>query len=77
MTHEELIEKGDRRYTGDKIDVYFNLKICQHSGVCTTGLPAVFELKRKPWILPDNESPQDVAELIKKCPSGALQYIFK
>jgi hypothetical protein len=29
---KELLEAGYRAYTGEKIDVYFNTAICQHSG---------------------------------------------
>ena len=31
---KELLEAGYRAYTGEKIDVYFNTAICQHSGNC-------------------------------------------
>lgn len=29
---KELLDAGYRAYTGEKIDVYFNTDICQHSG---------------------------------------------
>ena len=31
---KELLEAGYRAYTGEKIDVYFNTAIRQHSGNC-------------------------------------------
>ena len=31
---EELTDAGYRRYSGDKIDVYFNSAICRHSANC-------------------------------------------
>ena len=34
---KELLEAGYRAYTGEKIDVYFNTAICQHSGNCVRG----------------------------------------
>ncbi len=77
LTERELLDKGFRKYYGEEIDVFFNLDICQHAGVCTRTLPKVFNLKRKPWILPDAEPKQAVADMIVTCPSGALQYIFK
>ena len=77
LTEQELLDKGYRKYYGEEIDVYFNLDICQHSGICTMTLPDVFDLKRKPWILPDAKPKQAVADMIVTCPSGALQYIFK
>lgn len=30
---EELTAAGYRRYSGDKIDVYFNSAICRHSAI--------------------------------------------
>ncbi|CAH5135016.1 hypothetical protein AI2861V1_0881 [Klebsiella pneumoniae] len=49
---KELLEAGYRAYTGEKIDVYFNTAICQHSGNCVRGSAKLFNLKRKPWIIP-------------------------
>lgn len=31
---KDLLDAGYRAYTGEKIDVYFNTGICQHSGNC-------------------------------------------
>ncbi|AKJ41982.1 (4Fe-4S)-binding protein [Pragia fontium] len=72
--NNELIEKGYRRYVGNKIDVYFNTNICQHSGNCVRGNHAIFNLSRKPWIVPDNATLEEVKRVIDTCPSGALQY---
>ncbi len=44
---KELLEAGYRAYTGEKIDVYFNTDICQHSGNCVCGSAKLFNLKRK------------------------------
>ncbi len=30
---KELLDAGYRAYTGEKIDVYFNTGMCQHSGI--------------------------------------------
>ena len=57
-----LLDGGYRCYTGEKIDVYFNTAICQHSGNCVRGNGKLFNLKRKPWIMPDEV---DVAKLVK------------
>ncbi|QIK57847.1 hypothetical protein G7059_08360 [Erysipelothrix sp. HDW6A] len=77
MTEKELLEKGYRKYVGTKVDVYFNKDICQHSGICVKGLSEVFDLNRKPWIIPDNATEEALINLIDSCPSGALQYIVK
>lgn len=57
-----------------KIDVYFNTGICKHSGNCVRGSAALFDLKRKPWIAPDEVDAETVVRVIDTCPSGALKY---
>ncbi|MEL9613188.1 (4Fe-4S)-binding protein [Escherichia coli] len=54
---QALLDGGYRCYTGEKIDVYFNTAICQHSGNCVRGNGKLFNLKRKPWIMPDRLAP--------------------
>jgi uncharacterized Fe-S cluster protein YjdI/CDGSH-type Zn-finger protein len=63
-----------RTYRGSKIEVSFDLDQCIHIGECLRRLPETFELHRRPWILPDAASPDDVAATVERCPSGALQY---
>jgi len=61
-------------YRGRDIEVSFDLDICIHVGECLRGEPAVFQLKRRPWVLPDAGRADAIAEVIHRCPSGALQY---
>ncbi len=63
-----------KTYSGKDVDVSFDPEICIHSGNCVRGLPAVFDAKRRPWILPDGAAVDEVIEQVKRCPSGALQY---
>lgn len=63
-----------RRYRADGIIVYFDARKCWHSGVCVKGLPAVFDVKRRPWIDPTADSPEVIAARIDLCPSAALTY---
>ncbi|KAA1051127.1 (4Fe-4S)-binding protein [Pseudocitrobacter sp. 73] len=74
---KELLDAGYRVYTGEKIDVYFNTTLCQHSGNCVRGNSKPFNLKRKPWIMPDNVESTVVQQVIDTCPSGALKYRTK
>jgi uncharacterized Fe-S cluster protein YjdI/CDGSH-type Zn-finger protein len=61
-------------YRGRDIEVSFDLDICVHIGECLRGQPQVFELNRRPWILPDMADGDEVAEIVRLCPSGALLY---
>jgi len=62
-----------KAYTGKDIVVSFDAQLCQHSGTCVRGLPEVFDVNRRPWILPDAAAADDVAATVARCPSGALR----
>jgi uncharacterized Fe-S cluster protein YjdI len=64
-------------YETDEITVTFAPDICQHSGVCLGGLPAVFDIRRKRWVAPENAPAAEVAAQVARCPSGALQSQIK
>jgi uncharacterized Fe-S cluster protein YjdI/CDGSH-type Zn-finger protein len=61
-------------YRGRDVEVSFDLDICIHVGECLRGERQVFELKRRPWILPDAAGAEEVANVVRRCPSGALLY---
>lgn len=63
-----------KSYRGNAIEVTFDLEQCTHIGECLRRSPEVFQLRRRPWILPDAATADDVADVIERCPSGALQY---
>lgn len=63
-----------RTYRGDAIEVSFDFAKCVHIGECLRGAPEVFELGRRPWVVPDAASADEVAAVVERCPSGALQY---
>ncbi len=63
-----------RTYRGDAIEVSFDLDLCTHIGECLRRQPEVFELRRRPWIVPDAASADEIAAVVERCPSGALQY---
>jgi uncharacterized Fe-S cluster protein YjdI len=57
------------------VTVTFDPNVCKHSGVCIRSLPAVFDVKLKRWVQPDNAPAADVIAAVRKCPSGALQIV--
>lgn len=61
-------------YAGKEITIHDNRGVCAHAGYCTDNSPSVFNVKKKPWIDPDGESPDKIAKTIEMCPSGALSY---
>ena len=60
-------------YQNDQVRVTFDPNVCIHSGVCLRTLPAVFDVRVKRWIQPDNASADAVMSAVAKCPSGALK----
>jgi len=67
-------EQMRKVYRGQDIEVSFDLDICVHIGECLRGQRQVFQLHRRPWILPDLAAADEVADVIQRCPSGALLY---
>ena len=63
-----------RAYTGERVTVYYDARRCLQFAECIRGLPGVFDVEERPWIHPDNAEPERVAEVIRRCPSGALHY---
>lgn len=77
LLEKELLAHDYKKYRGKEVDVYFNLNICEHSGNCIRNNTQVFNVDRKPWILPDAGSVEEVTATVNTCPSGALIYIKK
>ncbi|MFD7510449.1 (4Fe-4S)-binding protein [Streptomyces sp. NPDC059853] len=65
---------GKKSYEGRSITVTFEAARCQHAAACVHGLPEVFDTARRPWIRPDAAEAERLAEVVRRCPSGALQY---
>ena len=68
------VEDKQENYGGREITIHDNRGLCAHAGHCTDGHPAVFRMKQEPWIAPDAAGREDIAAVIRKCPSGALSY---
>jgi uncharacterized Fe-S cluster protein YjdI len=63
-----------RAYEAPEITVTFEARRCLHAAECVNGLPEVFDTSRRPWIRPDGAPADRLAEVVRRCPSGALQY---
>jgi CDGSH-type Zn-finger protein/uncharacterized Fe-S cluster protein YjdI len=60
---------------GRDITIQYDGKRCIHARFCVTQAAATFlEDAQGPWILPDASAAEDVAAVIRQCPSGALTY---
>jgi uncharacterized Fe-S cluster protein YjdI len=63
---------GPRAYPADAITVTYDASVCFHAAECVRGLPEVFHPEVRPWITPQAATPERVAEVVGRCPSGAL-----
>jgi CDGSH-type Zn-finger protein/uncharacterized Fe-S cluster protein YjdI len=62
----------------EQISISFESKKCIHARHCVTQLPGVF-LANTPgkWLYPDKAFCEELAAVIRECPSGALNYKSK
>lgn len=61
-------------YAAQGITVTFEARRCLHATECVRGLPEVFDTSRRPWIQPDGAPADRLADVVRRCPTGALQY---
>ena len=64
-------------YESEEIKVTWDKFKCIHAAECVHGLPGAFNIDENPWIQPGKEAADKVAEVIERCPTGALQYTRK
>ncbi|WP_328847592.1 (4Fe-4S)-binding protein [Streptomyces sp. NBC_00258] len=67
-------ESERKTYRAESIAVTFEARRCLHAAECVHGLPEVFDTTKRPWIQPDGSTAERLAEVVRRCPSGALQY---
>jgi uncharacterized Fe-S cluster protein YjdI len=63
-----------REYRTDDVVVYWEPRFCMHSARCLQGLPAVFDVRRRPWVAIAAASANEIARVVATCPSGALSF---
>lgn len=68
------MKPSGRTYKAERISVSYDAKRCLHVAECVRGLPEVFDPKKRPWIQPENADAERVAEVVRRCPTGALHY---
>ena len=74
---EELIAQGYKAYETDEIIVFWKPELCEHATECVRGNGNVFDPARRPWVDLSQAPASEIAEIIDRCPSGALKYELK
>jgi uncharacterized Fe-S cluster protein YjdI len=65
---------ASRSYATDRIEVVWEPRLCVHVGECFQRLPEVFDPWQRPWVRPEAADPDLLAEVVMRCPSGALHF---
>lgn len=66
-----------RVYRTEEIEVLWEPSRCTHFGECVRGSAEAFDPRRRPWIEPGAEPPEHLAEIIARCPTGALHLVWR
>lgn len=74
MADRESEDRLGKAYSAPPITVFYDRSRCRHYAECVRGLPQVFDVTRRPWIRADLADPNSIAEVIRRCPTGALHY---
>ena len=67
-------EPAGKKYAGNGITVWFDATRCDHFAECVHGHPEVFQPGRKPWVRADLGEAEEIAAVVRRCPTGALHY---
>ncbi len=62
-----------RSYAAEDITVTWSAQRCIHVAACVRGLPEVFKPGERPWIQTEKADAALVAEVVQRCPTGALK----
>jgi uncharacterized Fe-S cluster protein YjdI len=65
-----------KKYSNNEVTIVWKPSVCQHTGICFRGLPGVFDPRRRPWIITENATTEQIIDQVKKCPSGALSFYY-
>jgi len=74
MADRDSEDRLGRAYSAPSITVFYDRARCRHYAECVRGLPQVFDVTRRPWIRADLAAANTIAEVIRRCPTGALHY---
>jgi CDGSH-type Zn-finger protein/uncharacterized Fe-S cluster protein YjdI len=65
---------AQRTYSTERIAVHWDSTRCIHTARCLKALPAVFDVRRRPWVAIEAADADAIAAAVETCPTGALRY---
>lgn len=66
--------KRVQSYKNSTVEVTFDPNRCIHAAECVRRMPAVFQPSERPWVVLEGADPEEVASVVERCPTGALQF---
>jgi uncharacterized Fe-S cluster protein YjdI len=73
MTFDNMDPVG-KEYTNGEITVVWKPRLCDHSAVCISELPSVFDSIKRPWIKMTAAPTEDIKKVVDRCPTAALTW---
>jgi CDGSH-type Zn-finger protein/uncharacterized Fe-S cluster protein YjdI len=61
-------------FESNEIRVTWSKQRCIHAAACVRGLPVVFMPGNRPWITPGQAPAERIAQVVMRCPTGALHF---
>ncbi len=74
MEEERKRPGVERVYQNGAIAVLWEPEYCIHVASCISRLPMVFDPGRRPWVDINAATPDEIAEAVLSCPTGALHF---
>jgi len=71
-----MAKKIIKDFNGDAATVTWNSQLCIHVAECGRAKGDLFDMSRKPWCDPNTSTNEDVLDVVKRCPTGALSVAF-
>jgi uncharacterized Fe-S cluster protein YjdI len=68
-------QERKNEYSNGEITIAWKPGLCIHAAKCVGTLPQVYKPNKKPWIIIENGTTEELIAQIITCPSGALTYI--
>jgi CDGSH-type Zn-finger protein/uncharacterized Fe-S cluster protein YjdI len=66
-----------RVYENEHLRLTWEPSFCIHWAACIRGSNDAFDPRRRPWVNLDAEAPERIAEIVERCPTGALHVLWK
>ena len=72
-----MSDKKIYSYDGQEAVVHWDGRLCIHYGDCSRAEGELFVNGRQPWCQPDLASDEEIADVLRRCPTGALSATLK